>query len=138
MAKEDTEGSGDETLELIRVDTGGRRRYTEEFRREAVSAFGRSGMSGVQFARRCGVKYSTFAKWAKRAREGCGRAGGPGRGQRFAVAEIEGVRAEPPAGDVGELVVELPCGGVARVGTPGGADLLCRLLRGMASGGVGP
>ena len=65
MAQTKAEGLEGESRDLIRADFHGRCRYTQEFRREAVAAFERSGLSGIQFARQCGVKYSTFAYWVK-------------------------------------------------------------------------
>lgn len=60
---------GEEENSLIRIDSHGHCRYTEEFRRVTVAGFERSGLSGIRFARQCGVKYTTFCYWVRRARE---------------------------------------------------------------------
>ena len=52
----------------VTVDTKGRVRTTREQRRVILAEFERSGMSAAQFARRTGLKYSTFAVWVQRGR----------------------------------------------------------------------
>lgn len=50
----------------VRLDTRGRVRISPEQRRLLLSEFERSGLSVVQFAKRTGLKYSTFAAWIQR------------------------------------------------------------------------
>jgi transposase-like protein len=52
----------------VTVDTRGRVRVTPEQRRQLLAEFARSGESAPNFARRLGLKYSTFAAWVMRAR----------------------------------------------------------------------
>jgi transposase-like protein len=52
----------------VTLDTQGRVRATREQRRVILAEFERSGMSAAQFARRAGLKYSTFAFWVQRYR----------------------------------------------------------------------
>jgi transposase-like protein len=52
----------------VTVDTQGRVRTSREQRRVILAEFERSGMSAAQFARRTGLKYSTFAFWVQRYR----------------------------------------------------------------------
>jgi transposase-like protein len=52
----------------VTVDTQGRVRTSKEQRRVILGEFERSGMSAAQFARRTGLKYSTFAFWVQRYR----------------------------------------------------------------------
>jgi transposase-like protein len=52
----------------VTLDTQGRVRTTREQRRVILAEFERSGMSAAQFARRTGLKYSTFAFWVQRGR----------------------------------------------------------------------
>jgi transposase-like protein len=52
----------------VTLDTQGRVRTTREQRRLILAEFERSGMSAAQFARRTGLKYSTFAYWLQRYR----------------------------------------------------------------------
>ncbi len=54
---------------IIKADTRGRIRYTAQFKEESLEAFGKSGLSGMQFARQCGVSYPTFAAWVKKHKE---------------------------------------------------------------------
>jgi transposase-like protein len=50
------------------LDTKGRVRTTKEQRRLILAEFERSGLSAAQFARRTGLKYSTFALWVQHHR----------------------------------------------------------------------
>jgi transposase-like protein len=50
------------------LDTKGRVRTTKEQRRAILAEFERSGMSAAEFARRTGLKYSTFALWVQHHR----------------------------------------------------------------------
>jgi transposase-like protein len=52
----------------VTVDTRGRVRISNEQRRLILDEFERSGVSGAEFARRCGLKYSTLAGWRQRQR----------------------------------------------------------------------
>jgi transposase-like protein len=53
----------------VTVDTKGRVRASKEQRRLILAEFERSGLSAAQFARRSGLKYSTFAGWRQRYRQ---------------------------------------------------------------------
>jgi transposase-like protein len=48
------------------MDCRGRVRISTEQRRLLLAEFERSGLSVVQFAKRTGLKYSTFAAWIQR------------------------------------------------------------------------
>jgi transposase-like protein len=52
----------------VTSDTKGRVRTSKEQRRVILAEFARSGLSAAQFARRTGLKYSTFAVWVQRYR----------------------------------------------------------------------
>lgn len=52
----------------VTLDTRGRVSTTREQRRLILAEFARSGMSAAAFARRTGLKYSTFAFWVQRGR----------------------------------------------------------------------
>jgi transposase-like protein len=52
----------------VTLDTKGRVRTSKEQRRVILAEFERSGMSAAEFARRTGLKYSTFALWVQRCR----------------------------------------------------------------------
>lgn len=52
----------------VTLDTKGRVRTSREQRRVILTEFERSGMSAAEFARRTGLKYSTFALWVQHYR----------------------------------------------------------------------
>ena len=52
----------------VAVDSRGRVRASKEQRRIILAEFERSGLSAAGFARRAGLKYSTFAFWVQRYR----------------------------------------------------------------------
>jgi transposase-like protein len=52
----------------VTVDTRGRMRISKEQRGLILEEFERSGVSGAEFARRSGLKYSTLAGWRHRHR----------------------------------------------------------------------
>jgi hypothetical protein len=52
----------------VSLDTKGRVRTSKEQRRLILAEFERSGLSAIRFARRAGLKYSTFAAWVHRYR----------------------------------------------------------------------
>lgn len=51
------------------MDTRGRVRISSEQRQAILAAFDRSGVSGAQFAKLAGLRYSTFAGWVSRHRK---------------------------------------------------------------------
>ena len=53
----------------VSADTKGRVRISKEQRRLILSEFERSGVSATQFAKRTGLKYSTFAAWVQGYRQ---------------------------------------------------------------------
>jgi transposase-like protein len=72
---------------IIKSDHCGRVRYTSQYKQEVVAAFESSSLSAPDFARQCGIKYSTLAAWV--AARGCGKAK-PSRKNTpaFLVAEV--------------------------------------------------
>jgi hypothetical protein len=63
-----TQAAASVTKLPVTLDTQGRVRTSREQRRLILAEFERSGMSAAQFARRTGLKYSTFAAWLQRYR----------------------------------------------------------------------
>ena len=76
----------------VTVDSKGRVRASKEQRRLILAEFERSGVSGAQFAKRTGLKYSTLAGWLQRYR----RTKPPGRAR--AVRLLEAVVMEQAHG----------------------------------------
>jgi hypothetical protein len=55
---------------ILRKDTRGRVVVTAERRAGLLAQFDQSGISGIQFAKLAGVKYSTLAYWLQQRRKG--------------------------------------------------------------------
>lgn len=110
----------------VTVDSRGRVRTSREQRRLILAEFERSGVSGAQFARRTGLKYSTLAGWVQRYR----RTKAPGR-QR-AVRLLEAVMEQP--GGSPSVLATLQFAGGARmeIATVQQAVLAAELLRALA------
>ena len=92
----------------VTMDTRGRVRTSKEQRRVILTEFESSGISAAQFARRIGVKYSTFAGWVQRYR----RTKRPG--------------AKPPVRLLEAVVASTPLSSPLQVQLPGGARLELR------------
>ena len=116
------------TTAIVKADTRGRTRYTEDYKQEVLDAFEQSGLSGMQFAKQCGVKYSTFAAWIKKRKESREGRGGNGLPRPAGVDPfiIADIREDGPA--VG-LSVTFPGGVVARASTRDQVELLAELMR---------
>jgi lambda repressor-like predicted transcriptional regulator len=54
---------------ILRKDTRGRVVVTAERRAGLLAQFDQSGISGIQFAKLAGVKYSTLASWLQQRRK---------------------------------------------------------------------
>jgi transposase-like protein len=105
----------------VTVDTKGRVRTSKEQRRVILSEFERSGISAAQFARRAGVKYSTFAAWVQRYR----RTKRPGL--KSPVRLLEAVVA--PASLNSVLLLELPGGARLEIREASQVPLVAALVR---------
>jgi transposase-like protein len=110
----------------VTVDTKGRVRASKEQRRIILAEFERSGVSGAQFAKLTGLKYSTLAGWLQRYRRG------KSKSSPSAMRLLEAV-VEPATGTSGEkplaLVVELPGGARLEIGDVKQVPLAAVLLR---------
>ena len=147
-----------ESLELLKTDTGGRVRTTPERREALLDEFERGGLSGMRFAARYGLKYPTFASWvARRRRERmevgpvpeCGpqpdsarsvheRASVPARAKPLrwleAVADNTGAEAAPAR----SVMLHLPGGVRMEVEHADQAALAAALMRAFSSTGIPP
>lgn len=110
---------------IIKSDRCGRARYTSQYKQEVVAAFESSSLSAPDFARQCGIKYSTLAAWV--AARGCGKAK-PSRKNTpaFLIAEV----SEQTGACA--LEVQLPGGALARAADADQIRLLAALLRQLA------
>ncbi len=104
----------------VTLDTQGRVRTTREQRRVILGEFARSGMSAAQFARRTGLKYSTFAFWVQRYR----RTNRPAR--KTPVRLLEAVLT--PATPATVLTVLLPGGARLEIREAGQVPLAAALV----------
>ena len=59
--------------EILKVDEAGRVRTPPEKREAMLAEYERSGMTGVQFARFVGVRYSTLMYWLQKRRKEVGQ-----------------------------------------------------------------
>ena len=105
----------------VNLDTKGRVRTSQEQRRVILAEFERSGVSAVQFARRTGLKYSTFAAWVHRYR----RTKRPKR--RSPLRLLEAVVG--PAPHIPALQVQLPGGARLEIREAGQIPLAAALVR---------
>src|SRR5687768_7256731 len=116
------------TEELLKMDARGRVLVSRERREALLEDFGRSGMSGAQFARMAGINYKTFCGWLDRRRRANGPAineprgftraeGGPVKLVEAVIGEAAGCQSSdgPNSGH--------PRSGALRVDLPGG----CRM-----------
>lgn len=111
------------TAELVetgeRRGSGGRRVMPAERRAALLEEYGRSGLTMMEFARREGIKYPTFAGWVHKA--------GPRARTKPAIKFAE-VRMTAPAGPEA-LEVRLPDGAVVRGGKVAEIIAVVRALR---------
>jgi transposase-like protein len=105
----------------VNLDTKGRVRTSQEQRRVILAEFERSGVSAVQFARRTGLKYSTFAAWVHRYR----RTKRPKR--RSPLRLLEAVVGPAPC--LPALQVQLPGGARLDIHEAGQIPLAAALVR---------
>ena len=119
----------------MRRDKRGRVWTSPERKAALLEEFGRSGVSGAQFARLSGLKYSTLQNWLQQQRRRT-RTGEAGSGEvrlLEAVVESGGAMGSAVVGaSVGGLVIELPGGSRMRVETPMQLRLAAELLLMMA------
>jgi transposase-like protein len=59
--------------EILKVDEVGRVRTPPEKREAMLAEYERSGMTGAQFARFVGVRYSTLMYWLQKRRQQAGQ-----------------------------------------------------------------
>lgn len=119
--------------EILKVDEVGRVRTPPEKREAMLAEYDRSGMTGAQFAKFVGVRYSTLMYWLQRRRKEADQGeqmGTPGQNHpRWLEARVEG---EVPRSE--NIVVEMGGGVRMLVGNRRQAALAGDLLRAMGLG----
>ena len=120
--------------EILRRDKRGRIWTSPERKAALLEEFGRSGLSGAQFARLSGLKYSTLQNWLQqqRRRTTTVEAGSGEVRLLEAVVENGGAMESAVGASVGGLLIELPGGSRMRVETPMQLRLAAELLLMMA------
>ena len=108
---------------IVKSDRSGRTRYTAQYKQEVVTAFESSSLSAPDFAKQCGIKYSTLAAWISSGKRG-GRK--PVSTPSFLIAEVAS------ASEGAALEVRLPGGAVARASDVEQIRLLVALIRQLA------
>lgn len=114
------------TTSIIKTDRLGRTHYSAAYKAQVLVAFESSSLSGPAFAKRCGIKYSTFAAWAGKQKRGASGDDRTDAISAFMVAEV----AEHPTS--GSLKVTLPGGAVAEITAQAEILLLAALLKTLA------
>ena len=108
----------------------GRKHRRQEQRVELLAAFRASGLTQTAFARREGIKYSTFCTWVQRARATGGMAGTDVRAARTPAPapkpRVRFAELRLPAAMAPGLEVQLPDGTLLR---GSGATALAELVR---------
>ena len=110
----------------VNLDTKGRVRTSKEQRRLVLLEFERSGLSATRFAKRAGIKYSTFAAWVQRYRRAKRSARPP------AVHLLEAVVAPAPSSPTTALLglkIHLPGGAWLEIEKPDQVSLAAALVR---------
>jgi transposase-like protein len=109
----------------VTLDSKGRVRPSMEQRQIIIAEYERSGVSAAQFARRAGLKYSTFAGWLVRYRRTKRQSSAPAMRLLEAVVEESGAPKK-------SLVLELPGGARMEIKDAVQATLAAVLLRTLA------
>jgi hypothetical protein len=105
----------------VTMDTKGRVRTTREQRRLILTEFDRSGLGAADFARRAGLKYSTFAAWVQ------GRRRAKRSARKSSMRLLEAVVASAPQGL--SVQVQLPGGARLDICEVGQVPLAAALVR---------
>ena len=129
-------------LEVLKQDTRGRVRVSQQRREALLDEFEKSGASGMKFSRLVGIKYSTFANWVKQrqqrraatkltvcaASQASGATANAGPVRLFE-ALVEGAPREPAASRAADgLWIELPGGSRLRIESPVQLEMAAELV----------
>ena len=125
--------------EVLKRDAHGRVHSTKEHREAVLVEFGRSGLTGPQFARAAGIPYQTFTTWRKRQAKAL-EAGDDcptvvrRRAEPAALRFAEAVVTQPEAGSAAcaPLIVKLAGGARLEIISPAQVPLAAQLIEALA------
>ena len=112
---------------IIKADRSGRSRYSQDYREEVLAAFDKSSLSGMDFARQCGIKYPTFASWVTKRKKASEKSQQPYSKSPFILAELQ----KPSVASEG-LQIQFPSGATATMTSAGQAQLIAELIKALA------
>jgi transposase-like protein len=119
--------------EILKVDEVGRVRTPPEKREAMLAEYERSGMTGAQFARFVGVRYSTLMYWLQKRRKEAAQSEQAASSRNDHPRWLE-ARVEGEVGHSEELVVEIGGGIHMLIGNRRQAALAGEVLRAMELG----
>jgi hypothetical protein len=119
------------SLDILPTDSKGRVRVSRQRREELLDEFERSGLTGTQFAKTVGLKYTTFAFWRQqRQKRKPALASAPAPQKAAPVEWLETVIDKAHASTPGStLVVRLPSGAAMELAHASQAAVAAALLR---------
>ncbi|HWQ90960.1 MAG TPA: hypothetical protein VN673_04760, partial [Clostridia bacterium] len=114
---------------ILKTDTRGHLRVPVERREVLLAEFDRSGLSGKQFARLSGIKYSTFQYWLQCRKRRSNVPSSTSGSEAQQVAWLEAVVQQGiPSGGSG-LMLQLPGGVRAEIASQQHIHLAAALVR---------
>lgn len=113
-------------VDFAALDSSGRVRVSPQQREQILCAFDSSGLSARSFAKRHGLKYTTFTNWV--SRRGAARASKCATGTKLSL--VEAVVAAPESSSAG---ITIECSGGFHIQLKDRCDvgLVVELLRGL-------
>jgi len=114
--------------EILPTDSKGRVRVSRERREQLLDEFERSGMTGAQFAKTVGLKYTTFAFWRQQRQQRKPALAGPAPKKAATVEWLETVIDKAQVSG-STLVVRLPSGAAMELAGVSQVSVAAALLR---------
>ena len=125
-----TDSDENQRNQLLKTDTRGRVRSTQQQRDAVLDAYEASGLSGPEFSRVHGIKYQTFATWRQKRREQREGKGAKSSATQQSITLVEATPAEQTAD---YLRIELPGGARMEINNDHEARLAAQLLAELAT-----
>ena len=128
MVTSEKDSSSNSDSLILKTDAVGRVKTPLERREFLLAEFSRSGLSGKQFAKLSGIKYSTFTYWLQRRKHKAqGSTSTPAEAQQ--VSWLEAVVEQPSSSKAQGLLLHLPGGVRAELTSSRHIDLAAALVR---------